>query len=157
MVTIGKSKDEKERCLIYGGYELDNPYKNISWHPYILEDDYQSNDRTRTFWAESVFFQNINFTNTTSRVRFLISNSIEGMMLRTKDKTRAIDLKKLFKEITKLNVTAEIEGPMLKSFIFKNATCDKVKQLIGNKLTVPPKDENDVNNSPIKIDASPFF
>lgn len=81
----------------------------------------------RAYNASSVGFGIMNLTdNTGCCVRVVVSNSIDYLMLKTRDLDRPEQVKNLLHNKTYRDVTYSMNGPMASKFTVKNIHCLQV-------------------------------
>lgn len=101
-------------------------------------------------------FTSLNLTKTEApgNVHFVISNSIDGMMLKTKDVGRPDFLKQAFKNATGASVKYSVKGPMSSKFTFSGIACAEVSNSLGGYLLASPASGT---GGPIKINISTYL
>ena len=104
--------------------------------------------------ASNVGFSVLNLTKATNGVRLVISNSIDGMMLKTSDSNRSEELKYMLQSATGSKVSYGMKGPMTSKFTIKGTHCSNVSSALGGYILAPPVEGG---GPPIKINISTFL
>lgn len=87
-------------------------------------------------------------------MRFVIANSIDGMMLKTNDVGRPDFLKQAFSNATGASVKYSVKGPSVSKFTFSGISCANVSSALGGYLLAPP---SGTPGQPIKLNISTYL
>ena len=149
MVTVAHSQNGKIWELLYGGYES---IDQIDWYSFKRIPDLDGGGTVRAFVANNIAVGPVNISTSPSS-QLVISNSIDGLMLKTSDLFRPQTLKGNLSVFLNTDVTYSMTGPMVNKFTFVKIKCGAAASILSNSLTFNPQ----AGGKPIKLNISTFL
>ena len=125
----------------------------ISWFSFNRIEDVDGNGTARAFITNKIAAGPVVISNKPSS-QLVISNSIDGLMLKTADLNKPQTLKDNFAICLNTDVTYSMTGPMVNKFTFKKVKCGAAAKLLENYLSFSP---NAGGGDPIKLNISTFL